>query len=470
VSRQGKFVTVAVAIVLLLFLVGGAVCFLAPGTSLRETGEARAAPETLTVLYTCDTRGHIEPCSCSEGIAGGMARRQVHLASQQAPARLLVDAGNVTAGGRDWEILEARYILRAYEQMGYDAVNAGRTEAETSVEALRELAGLYDRLISANLLDASGKTIFPPYRVAELPGGYRVGILGVVEDTLAPDELGQGLTILPPEDAIAKYLPELERQSDFVVLLAFVDEERMKDLAERFYEIDVIVGGNVQQPSGTPELANRSVIAYITDKGKGVGRLDLALGPEGATVKANDIAVLTEDVPADPAIAALIEEYDAELARLVGDDKSTLHDDEEGLSEITSSRNPDADTFAGAEACRACHPQAYDVWAASNHARAFDTLARRQAQGNPDCLPCHAAGYGASDGFVSAALTPQLASVTCESCHGRGAHHVRREAGAEVRGTTFGFRTVDCVVCHDAENSPRFERGAYWEKIAHELG
>src|SRR5690606_22730435 len=83
-----------------------------------ERASARA-PERITLYYTCDTRGHIEPCSCAEGIAGGVARRKAYLDAQPAAApRLLVDAGNVTSGGRDWERVEMRYILEAYRLMG----------------------------------------------------------------------------------------------------------------------------------------------------------------------------------------------------------------------------------------------------------------------------------------------------------------------------------------------------------------
>lgn len=471
-SRRKKAIwTVALAALLLLLLAGGAYVLRGSPWVPAPLRVAPAAPPALSIFYTCDTRGHVEPCSCAEGVAGGMARRQAYLAANPAPARILVDAGNVTAGGRDWELLEAKYILRAYRLMGYDAVNAGAREASVDVDKLRALAGVSDRLVSANLLDTSGRPLFPPYRIATLDGGYRVAILGVVDDTVPAGELGAGLRIVPPEDALAKHLPAARQQADFVLLLAFADEQRMKALAERFYEIDAIVGGDVLQPSGTPERANRSAIVYITDKGKGVGRLDLVPASDGPRVLANDIRVLVDDVPAGPDLAALLEEYHAELARLAGDGKTPpLHDDEEGLTDITSSRSPNADTFAGATACRACHPQAYEVWAASGHARAFDTLARRDGQANPDCLPCHTTGHAASDGFVSAALTPALAAVSCEACHGRGAHHAQLESGATPPGPVLAFRSVDCTGCHDAANSPRFDPVAYWEKIAHGNG
>ena len=33
-------------------------------------------PEVFSIFYTCDTSGHIEPCGCVGGMAGGISRRQ----------------------------------------------------------------------------------------------------------------------------------------------------------------------------------------------------------------------------------------------------------------------------------------------------------------------------------------------------------------------------------------------------------
>ena len=62
--------------------------------------EAGVPPESLTIFYTCDTRGHIEPCGCSSGMAGGVTRRMAWLEQAPHTSSLLVDAGDVTAGGQ----------------------------------------------------------------------------------------------------------------------------------------------------------------------------------------------------------------------------------------------------------------------------------------------------------------------------------------------------------------------------------
>jgi 2',3'-cyclic-nucleotide 2'-phosphodiesterase (5'-nucleotidase family) len=300
-----------------------------------ETGSAAvpaAPPDQISIFYTADTRGHINPCNCSAGMAGGIARRATFVANQAPSHYLLVDAGDLTAGPREWELLELEYILKGYAAMGYHAVNVGHREIQIGADGLAKLGEQYPNFVSANVRKADGELLFDPYRIVTLDGGYRVAIMGVADNSLQADEIGEGLAVDAPSQAVAHYLPEAAEQSDMVVLLAFANEDRLKALADEFIDIDVIVGGDVAQPSGDAVERNRSVIVYNTDKGKSVGRLDLALVDGGQAVIANEVTMLLEDIQNDPAAAAIVEAFRIEqVERNFQDYKK---DDEEGLTAL----------------------------------------------------------------------------------------------------------------------------------------
>lgn len=290
---------------------------------------------SLTIFYTCDTRGHVEPCRCVGGRAGGVARRAFYLSGQRASGlgpSLLVDAGNVTAGARDWERLELEYLLMAYTAMGYHAVNAGHREAGLGLERLREAQDRSGLLISANLTDRDGRLVLPGSRIVDVGGG-RVGIIGVMDDAIEPTEIGPGLRIAPAGDSVARELAAMRGNTDWVVVLAFADETAMRALADRFFEVAAIIGGNVRQPSAEPVRANKSVLAYITDKGKSVGRLDLSFLAGGTVAVTNDIVMLDDRMPDDEAMARLTSDLRARLQEM-GIDPSQKRDDEEGLTLI----------------------------------------------------------------------------------------------------------------------------------------
>ncbi|MBX7255619.1 MAG: hypothetical protein K1Y02_04580 [Candidatus Hydrogenedentes bacterium] len=319
-----------VLIALTLSIAGGA-AYLGLGGVFGRARTPVAPPVALTLFYTCDTRGHINPCNCEAGVAGGLARRATFVNQRRTPLSLLVDAGDVTSGPREWELLELDYLLKGYGILKYDAVNVGAREASIALTELKKIAATYPFLVSANIHDGSGTLVFPPYRVVDLPEGFRVGILGALDEKTPADELGAGVRVLPMRDAITRYLPKLRKQVDFVVLLAFTDEQTLRALAEEFFEIDVIVGGKVEQPSGTPLEVNRSTIAYITDKGKSVGELELSFVGGQKVVTKNEVTMLMEDVKDDPAIADLIKELTNEQVKR---NYPTEKDDEEGLSTI----------------------------------------------------------------------------------------------------------------------------------------
>jgi Zn finger protein HypA/HybF involved in hydrogenase expression len=462
-QRRGKSRTIglaiaAAAVVLLTVLLCIFKTRHASGTTVKTP------PAVFAVFYTCDTRGHIEPCGCTSGMAGGISRRQTFLAKARPRDFLLVDAGDVTAGPRPWEILELEYILKGYEQMGYHAVNIGHREVSMSFEALQKLKEHCSRFVSANVLGPDGQSVFEPYRVVKFSNGYRCGIIGVADDDVPSESIGDGLSIAPAADAIAKYLPELKKKSDFIMLLAFADKPAMAELARQFFEIDVIVGGKVQQASNELIKENQSVIVYNTDKGKSVGQLDILCAPKEDWQYTNDFTLLAESMKMDARVAAFVEEYKLQLKER---DFHPLKDDEEGLSSISASRSKDADKYIGSESCVACHKTSHNIWAETAHAGAFEALEREGNQYNPRCLKCHTIGYMASDGYINQKLTPKLKNVGCESCHGRGDHHVKLKSGQEVPVKQVIMKNTVCTECHDKDNSPNFDEDKYWEMIAH---
>ena len=340
----------------------------------------------------------------------------------------------------------------------------GHREISLSLEKLNRIKQQYDRFVSANLLGPEGAPVFNPYLVTTLSNGFRCGIIGVVDDQVAADQIGKGLRLVPPADALAKYMPELKKEADFIVLLAFMDEQKMKTLAAQFFEVDVIVGGKVKQASGKPIKENQSVIVYNTDKGKRIGRLDILHTAGEQMEYSNDYVVLRESMKRDAQIAALVEEYKKELKRR---DFRPQKDDEEGLSSISASRARNANKYVGPQSCKSCHEKAYKTWLHSKHKHAFETLEQKSQEYNPRCLKCHTVGYMASDGYINERLTPKLKDVSCESCHGRGDYHVKLKAGQELPVKRLLRKTPNCIDCHDEENSPNYNENQYWEKIAH---
>jgi hypothetical protein len=143
--------------------------------------------------------------------------------------------------------------------------------------------------------------------------------------------------------------------------------------------------------------------------------------------------------------------------------------------------------YIGAAKCKMCHnkPETgkqYDIWKASGHAKAFETLKGAeaikigQAKGIADpskdqkCLKCHSTAAINAD--LNAGITVEE-GVSCESCHGPGSAYkalniMKSREQAMAKGLIIPDEKL-CKKCHNSE-SPTFKSfdfAAASAKIAH---
>lgn len=430
-----------------------------------KPAEAPPPPRQVRVHLTCDVSGRIEPCGCFTGQYGGLSRTQTVLMAEGVPT-LRVDAGDSIAGAEDYHVIQFRHVLKAFASLGFHAVNLGRREAALDAETLRKLAADSPvPLVGANVVDARRQEpIAKPWLQVKVDG-VNYGVIGIVDPhSVGETGLGTGLQLLDPASAISKHLPEVKKNADVLVLLAFAREERMKELAAQFFEFQLILGGDVPQPSQEPMRANRSLILATTNQSRALGFFEAKLNANGTLSEPKQqIVFMADNIPEDPGIIDHAEAYRAEVrtAKLAIDDPQRVRDDAVPGVRATAK-------YAGTESCSACHADDYAIWQKSGHAVAFPALQRRESDADPSCIGCHTIGFGTESGYLRAFEGKRLTQVGCESCHGPGSTHV--EQRAQGKEPTFKFRPLaaaDCATCHHGEFSRPFEWDEFWKLIAH---
>jgi hypothetical protein len=115
--------------------------------------------------------------------------------------------------------------------------------------------------------------------------------------------------------------------------------------------------------------------------------------------------------------------------------------------------------YQGVKKCNECHDAVGARWAATRHGNAFESLKKSGQETLPKCIACHVTGYEKPGGFIDHELTPELAGVQCEECHGPGGKHVDAP-GKENVVTRPGQET--CRRCHTPGQDPQFD---YTKKI-----
>ncbi len=422
-------------------------------------------PKRLSVFFSSDVHGHLEPCECTAQRWGGIARISGLLNSvDSSKTRLAFDVGQMTGGNLLWQRLVWTQYLHGLGRMNFTAANLGASEITLTSEQIRRAAETSPvPLVSANVIDkTTGRPLIRTHHQV-LVDNLRVTVVGVVQAG-PEDQRGQGIDIADPQQTLATLLPRLRRDTDLLVLLAWCDQNMIRDIARAHPEIDLILGGQVQQASLRIEQIGTRWIAYHANKGQILGRVDLSIGndarPESAT---SQMILLDNDVPQDPDMLELIEQYNAELARLNREGGLVA------LGVTLGEPRPGTNAYQGSKSCQSCHGEIYSKWMKSEHSRAYASLVKSKRQSNPDCIRCHVLGMGSSDGFQGMAITPALIDVHCESCHGRAGDHVRARQRSmdKAVGRLQPVLPNSCQSCHDRIHSPTFSYNSYWEKIKH---
>lgn len=136
------------------------------------------------------------------------------------------------------------------------------------------------------------------------------------------------------------------------------------------------------------------------------------------------------------------------------------------VSILTVSRVPEShselsqDSYAGSETCAGCHENLSKGWKTTRHAKAFETLKKKKQESLPACQKCHVTGFDKPGGFVDQELTPELAGIQCESCHGPAASHAANPENK--KGLIAKPAETLCRDCHTKGQDPKFD---YQSKI-----
>jgi hypothetical protein len=289
----------------------------------------------------------------------------------------------------------------------------------------------------------------------------KVGFLAVVSPErvviaqVESELLDHKIHLDDPSEAVRKYLPELRKKSDLVVLLAHTGIETAKFLADDL-GVDVVVVGHYPAILQEPEKHGKTLLVMAGSKSDRFGTLDLTLGDTGGVVDSKDdtVALMIQG----PHVEGIQQLFD-ELDKKTKDAQRATQLAAQRAREAEQTQKETAAVHArggvlGAESCRTCHQPIYDAWLQTPHATAFATLAQADAWDNPECIGCHTTGMADKHHVADVNIAPEVWNVQCEECHGSGFQHARD-------GSYMTNGEATCRRCHDAANSPKFDYELY---------
>ena len=422
------------------------------------TGQSKAGP--IVLLAAGDLRGEIKPCGCSpQGQMGGLPRRLSYIeqaSKQEAENILLVDLGNNFPPPSPQGQLKVDLIQEMLARFPPAAILPGPHELALGAS---RLAHSLPYLVSN---DAVGHYFKAQHTVTR--AGTRIGVFGFLSPGEIYQKSQQRFRLVPVN---AEFLNELRAQIKSLghrrAVLLFRGSDAELEMFVRSRIFDVIVAGNPHADELNQVVDRRvadTVVPQVPTKGQGVLRIELKRG----ALRSGDPAQvdwLTDKFADHPDARAPYQYYDDQVKKLFFAKLETMQ------------KRKAASPYVGAAACRECHTAPYAIWGASRHAGAITTLEKVGKQFDPECLACHVVGLERG-GYLSKDLTPQLAGVQCENCHGPGRAHLlnpkanrtglnpQRSAGHAAK-----VGEATCRGCHVGSHSPAFDFQKYWPRIQH---
>ena len=419
----------------------------------RNMAEVAAAKPDAVVVVTQEMLGWLEPCGCSDGQLGGVARRAAflnRLVGQGFPKPVVVDGGDVLKEpGRQGELkLEA--LAQAYQRMGTAAVAVGETDLFVGLETIaRALSSSGVALLATNLVPTSPQVVTPSGLVRRVVADTPAGQVAIEAffDPAYRDQV-EGLT---GHSWTLSAIVREPRKLPTVVLYHGSLEQAQQAFANALGVVAVVSGHRLPRPSAP--VRNDAGTLFVAGDDNGKHALVFGLNREAAGWRAELVraAPLDDRVPDDPNVAAIYERYRERVL-------------EENLFDVEVAKLPSSGGhYVGSSACTSCHAYQAKIFETMGHHKAYEVLDAK-AKADPQCVLCHSTGFGYSSGFAGVERTPDLAMVGCESCHGPGSNHlINPQVGF---GMVAKPQTL-CTSCHDALNSPAFDYAEYWKRIDH---
>jgi hypothetical protein len=467
-----------------------------PSTPTTRPIALAALPEpdaSISIFFTADVQGHLEPCGCTKDPLGGVDRLSQYIASaKQRPnhkGAILLDGGDLLfekktiTFDKDAQIDKAGLIAQFWTGLGITAAMTGPRDLAAGPEVLQSPS-----LASIPRLNAS---VPDKRRMLQQVGNIKIGIIGAAsKDSGAP-------AADDPVAAVKEDVAALTKDgAQQIVVLAYGGYAFAQSLANAGgMNFIVVASGDPEhiakldnEAGPAPTVTNGVVLLSPFSQGQTVGEIELRIvggdlsledGGKPARIKdnADNTAKRMQEMldkieeakkkkldasSLDKAVLKLAKDFEKQaqeaeakiegshfIARVVSlssqigsnTDAQKKKEDfmiaqgvkfkEAAKSEVLPEPEPGKPGYVGAESCKDCHEEEYNFWKKTGHSWALETLKGKPWPGaNPPVVK----EYKVRDGHPE-----------CIECHVAG---FRKPGGTTLISRVEELGGVQCENCH----------------------
>ncbi|MDH5229209.1 MAG: multiheme c-type cytochrome [Gammaproteobacteria bacterium] len=404
----------------------------------------------LSIIYSGNLDGELEPCGCSEGgNKGGIKRRvqKIDELKKENPNAVLISAGGLLVSEMPQDRLKSEYILKGLAQLPYDAIGV----------QWRDLAFSEQFLLQHSLPWVSSNWLNNDFAASKLIQSKHTAVRYFQWlDPASQSVKNMGLALVDKNKSqLMQALAAAKTKGETTVLASTLS---LSQLQKEFdlQNVDIAIIKAKYEEFGDPQQVGHTLILQPGSRGMRIAQLDLVINPQGK-IKSwrHEVIPLPPEVKDAPRMTQWYDDYNAQVKA-----------DYQKRVEIRKAMDSGESPYAGEKVCQNCHMKQHAKWFDSRHAQAFYALQDVNKAFDPDCIACHTVGFEKPGGFIDSSLTANLMHVQCESCHGAGKAHADSSGRTSVANKNWKPKQM-CDQCHIQKHSPDFVFEKYWPKIAH---
>ena len=319
--RNKRFMSLALSITMVLSLV-----LFNPISAFAEDAKE------LVILHFNDTHARVKSVE-KDGVVTGVGFDRIAQYKQdllkENPNVLMLDAGDTLHGQPIATLSQGESIVKILNLMGIDAFTPGNHDFNYGFARLQELEKMMNfPIVSANVMDKSGKEVFKPYVIKEMDG-FKVGIFGLSTPETSYKTNPKNVETIDFTDTIAaakKAVEALEKENvDVIIALSHLGLDQGDDTSDKVAEavdgIDLVIDGHSHTTLEEGRMVKNTLIASTGEYDKAFGIVTLKIANGKVTEKSAKLmaAADTKDIVPHPDVVALLADIDKGLNEILSE-------------------------------------------------------------------------------------------------------------------------------------------------------
>lgn len=320
--------------VLILALTWSAAC--------QSSSEKVSSSEKIILIHSNDTHGTFKPYEFNfngeDRLVGGMEAVSHYLNKIKTEEKnvLVIEKGDLLTGTLAAEVeykgVVGGALMEFLNRLDYDIWSFGNHDFDKGQKNALSLSKMANfPTVMANIVYKESGELFPvkPYHIFRI-GGLRIGVIAVMEENFLTEvqkDRVEGLDVLPVVPTLNSYIPELDKQTDLILVLSHGWFEEGVRIARNVPGIDIVLAA---AEDGKFKDVNGVLVQSIKGHQKTLGYIKVEVKNDRIVSYEQQLIWLWADVDLKPSVqvSALVKEVEAsigkEYEKVIGEAKVDL--------------------------------------------------------------------------------------------------------------------------------------------------